>query len=104
MTLPSQSLLATLSTLSLSDALKIKDITAIGDVINGVHPGRRSDHDITLFGGTGVDLQNLAVASAAAKLAAEQRRFTFVGLQCGADSAERSIECDALGSKDVEKQ
>jgi ornithine cyclodeaminase len=72
--------LARLSTLSLSDALKIKDITAIGDVINGVHPGRRSDHEITLFDGTGVGLQDLAVASAAVKLAAEQGRFTFVGL------------------------
>jgi ornithine cyclodeaminase len=72
--------LARLSTLPLSDALKIKDITAIGDVINGVHPGRRSDHEITLFDGTGVGLQDLEVASAAVKLASEQGRFTFVGL------------------------
>ena len=45
------------------------DITAIGDVINGNHPGRSSDAEVTLFDGTGVGLQDLAVASAAAKLA-----------------------------------
>jgi len=49
-----------------------KDITPIGDVINGDHPGRTSDTEITLFDGTGVGLQDLAVASAAAKLASEQ--------------------------------
>ena len=48
------------------------DITPIGDVINGDHPGRTSDTEITLFDGTGVGLQDLAVASAAARLAAEQ--------------------------------
>ena len=44
-------------------------ITPIGDVINGVHPGRSLDDEITLFDGTGVGLQDLAVASAAARLA-----------------------------------
>ena len=48
------------------------NITAIGDVINGDHPGRSSDTEVTLFDGTGVGLQDLAVASAAAKLAEEQ--------------------------------
>ena len=48
------------------------DITAIGDVINGTHPGRSNESEITLFDGTGVGLQDLAVASAAAKLAVEQ--------------------------------
>ncbi len=47
------------------------DITPIGDVINGVHPGRRSDDEITLFDGTGVGLQDLAVASEAVRLAEE---------------------------------
>jgi ornithine cyclodeaminase len=47
-------------------------ITTIGDVINGDHPGRSSDTEVTLFDGTGVGLQDLAVASAAAKLAEEQ--------------------------------
>ncbi len=48
------------------------DITSIGDVINGTHSGRSNDTEITLFDGTGVGLQDLAVASAAAKLAVEQ--------------------------------
>ncbi len=41
------------------------DITEIGAVINGTAPGRRSDDEITLFDGTGVALQDLAVATAA---------------------------------------
>lgn len=44
-------------------------ITEIGAVINGVHPGRSSDDEITLFDGTGVGLQDLAVATAAVELA-----------------------------------
>lgn len=46
-------------------------ITPIGAVINGTHPGRSSDDQITLFDGTGVGLQDLAVASVAARLAQE---------------------------------
>ncbi|SDE44466.1 iminosuccinate reductase BhcD [Ruegeria marina] len=49
-----------------------EDITPIGAVINGGHPGRGSEADITLFDGTGVGLQDLAVASVAAKLAVER--------------------------------
>lgn len=52
--------------------IKEADITPIGDVINGAHPGRSSDDEITLFDGTGVGLQDLAVASVAAKLAEEK--------------------------------
>lgn len=52
--------------------LKEADITPIGEVINGNHKGRSSDDEITLFDGTGVGLQDLAVASVAAKLADEQ--------------------------------
>lgn len=48
------------------------DITPIGAVINRAHPGRTSDAEITLFDGTGVGLQDLAVASVAARLAEEQ--------------------------------
>jgi ornithine cyclodeaminase len=44
-------------------------ITPIGDVINGDHPGRTSNEEITLFDGTGVGLQDLAVASVAVSLA-----------------------------------
>ena len=47
------------------------DITPVGAVINGTPPGRSSDDEITLFDGTGVGLQDLAVAEVAAKLAAE---------------------------------
>lgn len=47
-------------------------ITAIGDVINGAHPGRSSDDEITLFDGTGVGLQDLAAASTVARLAKEK--------------------------------
>jgi ornithine cyclodeaminase len=39
------------------------DITQIGAVINGTAPGRVSTDQITLFDGTGVGLQDLAVAS-----------------------------------------
>jgi len=48
------------------------DITPIGAVINGAHPGRTSDAEITLFDGTGVGLQDLAVADVAARLAVER--------------------------------
>ncbi len=48
------------------------DITPIGAVINGDHPGRTSDSEITLFDGTGVGLQDLAVASAAAQIAQDK--------------------------------
>ncbi|AWM29435.1 iminosuccinate reductase BhcD [Sinorhizobium fredii] len=41
------------------------DITELGAVITGRHPGRSSPDEITLFDGTGVALQDLAVASAA---------------------------------------
>jgi ornithine cyclodeaminase len=44
-------------------------ITQIGAVINGTHPGRRSADEITLFDGTGVGLQDLAVAAAVVGLA-----------------------------------
>jgi len=47
-------------------------ITPLGDVIIKKHTGRSSDDEITLFDGTGVGLQDLAVASAAAQLAQEQ--------------------------------
>ncbi len=44
-------------------------ITPIGDVIKGDHLGRSSEDEVTLFDGTGVGLQDLAVASVAARLA-----------------------------------
>lgn len=48
------------------------DITPIGDVINGKHAGRSSDDEITIFDGTGVGLQDLAIASVAAELAVKK--------------------------------
>jgi alanine dehydrogenase len=47
-------------------------ITPIGAVINGEHQGRKSDDEITLFDGTGVGLQDLAIAAAAAEIARKQ--------------------------------
>ena len=47
------------------------DIREIGAVING-EPGRASDEEVTLFDGTGVGLQDLAVASAVVDLAVEK--------------------------------
>jgi ornithine cyclodeaminase len=44
-------------------------ITPIGAVINGTHEGRRNADEITLFDGTGVGLQDIAVASKAVELA-----------------------------------
>ncbi len=52
-----------------SGLIKQEDITPIGDVINTKHQGRSSNDEITLFDGTGVGLQDLAVASVAANLA-----------------------------------
>ena len=48
------------------------DITEIGAVINGDHPGRTSAEEITLFDGTGVGLQDLAVAASVVDLAIEK--------------------------------
>ena len=48
------------------------DIHQLGAVINGTHPGRTSDDEITLFDGTGVGLQDLAVAARVVELAIEQ--------------------------------
>lgn len=46
-------------------------ITPIGAVIAGLAPGRQTDEEITLFDGTGVGLQDLAVARVAVKRATE---------------------------------
>ncbi|AUH33973.1 iminosuccinate reductase BhcD [Paracoccus tegillarcae] len=51
--------------------IKPSDITQLGAVINGTHEGRSSDDQITLFDGTGVGLQDLAVAAAVVDLAVE---------------------------------
>ncbi|MCG6560342.1 ornithine cyclodeaminase family protein [Ruegeria sp. 1NDH52C] len=48
------------------------DLIQLGAVINGTHPGRTSDDQITLFDGTGVGLQDLAVAAAVVNLAIDR--------------------------------
>ncbi|GGH34112.1 ornithine cyclodeaminase [Cribrihabitans marinus] len=48
------------------------DVAQLGAVINGSHAGRSSDDQITLFDGTGVGLQDLAVAAAVVDLAVER--------------------------------
>jgi ornithine cyclodeaminase/alanine dehydrogenase-like protein (mu-crystallin family) len=53
-------------------SLKQGDIVELGAVINGDHPGRTSDDELTLFDGTGVGLQDLAVASSVVDLAIEK--------------------------------
>jgi len=47
-------------------------VTPLGAVINGDHPGRSREDEITLFDGTGVGLQDLAVAAAVVDLAVAQ--------------------------------
>ncbi|MBS9715668.1 iminosuccinate reductase BhcD [Pseudohalocynthiibacter aestuariivivens] len=54
------------------------DIVEIGAVINGTHPGRSSQDEVTLFDGTGVGLQDLAVASKVVDLAVEKGVATVV--------------------------
>ena len=56
------------------------EIIVLGAVINGEHLGRTSDHEVTLFDGTGVGLQDLAVASAAVDLAVKAGIATEVDL------------------------
>ncbi|MBF9044056.1 ornithine cyclodeaminase family protein [Rhodobacterales bacterium HKCCE4037] len=48
------------------------DVQQLGAVINGSHPGRTSAEEITLFDGTGVGLQDLAVAASVVDLAVAQ--------------------------------
>lgn len=52
--------------------IKESDVAQIGAVINGANPGRISDDQITLFDGTGVGLQDLAVAASVVELAVQK--------------------------------
>lgn len=56
------------------------DLVPLGAVVNGSHPGRTSAEQITLFDGTGVGLQDLAVAAAAVRIAVERGVAVEVGL------------------------
>ena len=53
-------------------------ITPLGDVIIGRHVGRRDAQEITLFDGTGVGLQDLAVASRAVHSAKDRHLGNLV--------------------------
>ncbi len=48
------------------------NIAELGAVINGDHKGRTPPDEMTLFDGTGVGLQDLAVASMVVDLAVEK--------------------------------
>ncbi len=47
-------------------------ITPLGEVLTGAHPGRVSATEVTVFDGTGVGLQDLAVAAVAVSRARER--------------------------------
>jgi len=47
-------------------------ITPLGMVLTGAHPGRRTAEEVTVFDGTGVGLQDLAVAAMAVRRAVER--------------------------------
>ncbi len=49
--------------------IKEADVHQLGAVINGTHPGRSTPDEVTLFDGTGVGLQDLAVAASVVDLA-----------------------------------
>jgi alanine dehydrogenase len=53
-------------------------ITPLGDVLTARHPGRRSAQEVTLFDGTGVGLQDLAVAAMAVLRAQERGQGVLV--------------------------
>jgi alanine dehydrogenase len=58
---------------AVSAGLKSRDdIFELGAVINGTHAGRTSDREITLFDGTGVGLQDLAVAASIVEIAKDK--------------------------------
>lgn len=52
--------------------IRESDLIQLGAVINGTNPGRTSDDQITLFDGTGVGLQDLAVAASVVELAVQK--------------------------------
>jgi ornithine cyclodeaminase len=64
-------------------ALGLLDAAAIvplGDVLIGRHSGRKTANEITLYDGTGVGLQDLAVASVAVARARERGQGIEVGV------------------------
>jgi len=57
-----------------------QSIVPVGAIIAGTQQGRASDEDITLFDGTGVGLQDLAVARRAVELARESGQAQQIDL------------------------
>ncbi len=55
-------------------------IVPLGEVLIGRHPGRQTESEITLFDGTGVGLQDLAVAAVAVQRARERGLGIEVGV------------------------
>jgi ornithine cyclodeaminase len=55
-------------------------ITPLGRVLTGAHPGRRTAEEVTLFDGTGVGLQDLAVAAMAVQRSVERGLGTEVAV------------------------
>jgi ornithine cyclodeaminase len=62
-----------------SGLMEASGVVPLGDVLIGRHPGRRDAAEITLFDGTGVGLQDLAVAS----VAMERARSRGLGIEVG---------------------
>ncbi len=62
-----------------SGLIQESDVHQLGAVINGIHMGRASDDEITLFDGTGVGLQDLAVAASVVDLAVKNGVAIEVG-------------------------
>lgn len=60
--------------------VRAEAITPLGAVVAGLHPGRESPQQITLFDGTGVGLQDLAVAAVALTRAEERGLGTLIDL------------------------
>jgi alanine dehydrogenase len=63
-----------------SGTLDASAIVPLGDVLIGQHPGRQSAEEVTLFDGTGVGLQDLAVAAVAVSRARERGLGIEVGV------------------------
>lgn len=63
-----------------SGMLDASAIVPLGDVLIGKHRGRRSADEVTLFDGTGVGLQDLAVAAVAVQRARERGLGIEVGV------------------------
>lgn len=55
-----------------------RDLTELGDVVSGKHPGRRADSDITVADLTGTGAQDTAIASLAVRRAQETKTGTVL--------------------------